>query len=82
MEEPRFKRSGLNIVGPRIKALRVARGWSQLILAAHAAAHDWPISRDMVANFELGRTRVDDAALRHLAEILGVEIKDLFPKSH
>jgi transcriptional regulator with XRE-family HTH domain len=40
----------------------------------------WSISRHSIAKLELGLRRVSDCELFFLARVLGVELRDLFPK--
>ncbi len=68
-----------NIVGPRIRALRQERGWSQAGLAAKCQLIGWDISRDVIAGIELRRRWVADAELLILAKVLATSVAGLYP---
>jgi transcriptional regulator with XRE-family HTH domain len=73
------KGSYRNVVGPLVQRHRTARGWSQQLLAARCQLAGWDVSRSIVAAIE-GRVRwVGDWEVILLAEILGVQIADLYP---
>ena len=59
-------------VGERVRALRAARGLTQLRLAGRAG-----ISRPSLANIEAGRQNLGVRALCALAEALGVPVEEL-----
>ncbi len=69
----------LNVIGPQIRRLRYKRQWSQSHLAAKLQICGWDVSRVTVAKIELRRHRIDDVQLLYLAEVLGVEVRELLP---
>lgn len=72
----RFK----NNIGPQVQKLRNALAWSQPVLAAKLQIAGWDTTRSAISKIE-GRTiYVDDRALVFLAEVLKVEVSELFPK--
>jgi transcriptional regulator with XRE-family HTH domain len=69
----------LNLVGPQVRQLRTRNGWSQASLAAKLQVEGWDVSRESLAKLEARFRRVPDCELLFLAEVLGVEVIDLFP---
>jgi transcriptional regulator with XRE-family HTH domain len=63
-------------VGREIKRLRDAKDWTGAQLAVYAG-----MSPSAVSQIETGRRSANTASLTKLAEALGVEVADLFPKS-
>jgi transcriptional regulator with XRE-family HTH domain len=59
-------------VGNRIRALRLAKRWSQQILADHAE-----LSKVHIIAVEKGRAEVGLRALQRIALALGVRVRDL-----
>lgn len=74
-------KSGLNLIGPQVRKLRLRKGWSQAKLAIKLQLRGWNISRDSLASLELQRRRVPDCELLFLARVFGVTTEDLFPRS-
>ena len=68
-----------NIVGPQIRKLRYARGWSQWKLAVKLQCAGWDVTRSMVSKIEIRVQCVTDFELEYLVEVLRVERNDLFP---
>ena len=68
-----------NIVGPQIRKLRYARRWSQSKLAGKLQRAGWDISRSGLSKIEARVRFALDFELDYLAEVFGVELKDLFP---
>ncbi len=67
-----------NIVGPNVRKLRSAKGWSQDVLAARLQKAGWDISRGTLAKIEARVRCVSDAELRLLARILKARLEDLY----
>ncbi len=63
-------------VGREVKRLREEHGWSRTKLAAEA-----DMSASGVSMIENGQRNLTTTTLAKLAEALGVEVADLFPKS-
>jgi transcriptional regulator with XRE-family HTH domain len=62
-------------VGPEIRRLRQAKGWTLAQLSVYAE-----MSPSAVSQIETGRRSPTAASLEKLAEALEVEVRDLFPK--
>ncbi len=59
----------------RVKELREAKGWNQTVLAYHAR-----VSPSQVSLIETGKRNPTATTLKGIADALGVEVGDLFPK--
>jgi len=70
----------LNMVGPQIRKLRYARGWSQELLATKLQILGWDIDRVSVAKMESRLVYVDDYELPYFTKVFNVSLADLFPK--
>src|SRR5206468_2856444 len=68
-----------NIVGPRVRRLRNARGWSQPELAARCQRIGWDVGRDIIARIESQVRLVTDSEILLLARALGTSVLELFP---
>ena len=68
-----------NNIGPQVRRRRYALGWSQSILAAKLQIAGFDISRSGVSKIEARLSYVDDKALLYLAEVLKVQVQELFP---
>ena len=73
-------RSFKNNVGPQVRRLRYARGWSQSIFAIKLQIAGMETDRSGVSKIEARLIFVDDRAIMYLAEVLKVEVQELFPK--
>ena len=71
----RFK----NDVGPQVRRRRYALGWSQSVLTAKLQIAGFDISRSGVSKIEARLSYVDDKTLLYLAEVLKVQLQELFP---
>jgi transcriptional regulator with XRE-family HTH domain len=67
-----------NIVGPQVRKLRVARGWSQEELAGQLQQAGWQIMRGTLAKIEAQVRCVSDAELIALSRALRVPVERLF----
>ena len=74
MKKPR------NIVGPQVRRLRYALGFSQSDLATRCQLKGWDITRDIVAGIELQRRWVADFEVVFLARHLEVPVDALWPE--
>jgi transcriptional regulator with XRE-family HTH domain len=70
-----------NIIGPRIRRIRYARGWSQAKLAVELQLRGLDVARDTIARIECQIHCVKDKDIPKFASTLGVGICDLFPAS-
>ena len=69
-----------NVVGPQVRRLRYARGWSQSQLAVKLQLAGWDISRSGVAKIESQLVWVGDFELFYLMKVFQVGLADLLPK--
>jgi len=69
-----------NVVGPQIRRLRYARGWSQSQLAARLQRAGWDISRSSLAKIESQLVWVGDYELFYLIRIFQITVGELLPK--
>ena len=74
-------RQNANFIGRNVGRFRYQQGWTQEDLAAKIQLLGGYMTRDIVANIENRRTSVNDTQIVFLAEALGVEIGDLFPRN-
>ena len=76
MEKPR------NIVGPRVRRIRIAQGLSQAALAAKCQRRAWDISRETLAKIESQIRWVADSEVVELTKALQVsELELLHPQN-
>src|SRR5206468_11055427 len=68
-----------NIIGPKVRRLRNARGWSQPQLAARCQRIGWDVGRDIIARIESQVRLVTDSEILLLARALGTSLLELFP---
>lgn len=68
-----------NVIGPAVRKLRVAKGWSQPELAAKCQMAGWDISRGIVAGIEGQMRWIGDWEAVFLARLFRVSVADLFP---
>lgn len=68
-----------HLVGRRICKLRHEHRISQEELAAMLNNFHSPITRDVVANWEIGRTEVPAYCIQLIAYSLGVKVVDIVP---
>jgi transcriptional regulator with XRE-family HTH domain len=69
-----------NVVGPQVRRLRNARGWSQPELAEKCQRLGWDIGRDIIARIESQVRLVTDSEILLLARTLEASVADLFPR--
>lgn len=70
-----------NMVGNKIRALRVARGWSQKELSAKLETMAVYVCRGSVSRVEDGSRTVTDIELYGFAKAFGVSVSDLYEVS-
>jgi len=68
----------MNVIGPKVKALRSSKRLTQEALAARCNIKKWDISRSTLAKIESQVRRVNDKEVALLAEALNVSVKDLY----
>ena len=71
----------LNLVGPQVRKLRNARGWTQEELAQRLQRAGWDVSRISVSKLEAQLRRVPDGEVLFVARVLKVRTDELFPRS-
>jgi transcriptional regulator with XRE-family HTH domain len=72
------KEHDANVIGPKIRYLRSARGWSQSQFAVELQLRGLDVGRDVVARIE-GKTHcIKDKHIPTIARVLGVRVSDLF----
>ena len=67
-----------NLVGPQIRRLRTARGWSQSKLAMRLQLNGLDISRAVLAQMESQLHCIKDRDIPHFARALGANLAELF----
>jgi len=72
--------TGLNVIGPRVRRLRDAAGYTQEQLVARLHRAGWDISRVALGMLESGRRGVQDYEVLVLARVLRVATDELFAK--
>jgi transcriptional regulator with XRE-family HTH domain len=71
----------LNLVGQRIRTIRMEKHWTQNRLAKELQNAGLKKSRVAVARIEAQMVHVYDFQLLFIAKVLGVALLDLFPKT-
>lgn len=69
-----------NNVGPQVRRLRFRWGWSQSDFATKLQIAGLNVDRSGVSKIEARMVFVDDRTLLYLADVLKVELLELFPK--
>lgn len=69
----------LNLIGPRVRALRDRKGWTQEDLSTKLQVFGWDVSRESLAKLETQQRRVPDGELFVLAKVLKTTTDALFP---
>jgi transcriptional regulator with XRE-family HTH domain len=75
---PRRTKFPANLIGPQIKRLRRARGWSQAKFAERLQLNGLDVGRDVVARIECRFHCVRDKEILFIARTLGVDVSRLF----
>ena len=71
------KRLSLNLVGPNVRKLRAAQGFSQAKLASKCQLKGWDITREGIAKIEGGTRHVNDRELVYLCRVFCVKAEVL-----
>ena len=69
-----------NIIGPQVRKLRYAKGWSQEKFADELQMHGLNVRRCGVIRIESQEMWVGDFEMLIIAEVLGVDVQELFPR--
>jgi transcriptional regulator with XRE-family HTH domain len=67
-----------NLIGPQIRRLRAARGWSQSKLAFKLQMSGLDVGREVVAQIETQTHCVKDKDIPFFALVLKVEVAELY----
>src|ERR1051325_6740356 len=70
-----------NLIGRIISRMRYQKEWSQGDLVARMQVLGCPITRDVLANIETGRSPVTDRQIQFFSIVFKVGIHELFPKA-
>jgi transcriptional regulator with XRE-family HTH domain len=70
----------LNLIGPQVRKLRDAKGWTQEQLAQRLQRIGWDVSRISVSKLEAQIRRVPDGEVLFVARVLKTRTDELFPK--
>jgi transcriptional regulator with XRE-family HTH domain len=73
------KTSAQNVVGPIVRKLRYAKGWTQAMLTARCSRLGWDLNESTIAKIEAQFRCVSDRELIYLARALETTIEALFP---
>ncbi len=68
-----------NLIGPKVRELRMCTGWSQAQLAAKLGERGWHCSADDISNIEQGGEPVSDVQFLVLGFVFEVDHAELFP---
>ena len=77
-EQRETRNHDANVIGPKIRRLRYALGWSQSKFAIELQLRGLDIGRDVVARIECQTHCVKDKQIPIFARVLGVKVSDLF----
>lgn len=69
-----------NIVGVKVRNVRHKSGMTQDVLATKCNLLGWDVSRGTISKIEAGLRRVNDAEVALLAQVLKIQISDLYPQ--
>lgn len=69
-----------NFIGSQVRRRRYALGWSQSDLATKLRLAGFDTSRSGVSKIEARLSYVDDKTLLYLAEVLKMQVQELFPR--
>ncbi len=68
-----------NVVGPKIRSLRIQFAWTQEMLALSLRRMGWDISRSSLAKIEARLVHVSDSDLLYFVRLFEVEPIALYP---
>ncbi len=69
-----------NVVGPKIRSLRIQFSWTQDVLAKYLRRMGWKISRSTLAKVEARLIHVSDSDLLYFVRLFEVEPSYLLPE--
>jgi transcriptional regulator with XRE-family HTH domain len=70
----------LNFIGTNVLKLRHQRGWTQKKLHTMLELTGCVITRQTLANIEIGRAPVNEERILFFATVFGVRVEELFPE--
>jgi len=70
----------LNVIGPNVVKLRHQRGWTQNDLLLKLELVGCGITRQTLANVEIGRAPAGDILILFFAKVFRVPVEELFPE--
>ena len=70
-----------NIIGPRVRALRLQRGWTQKALAQQMQLRGFDVTDLTILRIENGTRFVPDYEVQGLAKVFGVSYSDLLDET-
>lgn len=73
---PGLPKGKLNVLGPRIQAIRMEHGWSQLQFIIRLRKSGWNINASTLANIETAQRSLTDNELLFMAKVLGCSLAD------
>lgn len=68
-----------NLIGPQVRQLRTAKGWTPIQLAAKLGERGWHCTEDDIARIEAAEESVSDVQFLMFVLVLEVDHADLFP---
>jgi transcriptional regulator with XRE-family HTH domain len=71
------KSKKLNLFGPKLKALRIAKGLTAVQVIARLGARGWDIGASTYSALESGDRIIADTELMLICKVLGVTLSDL-----
>ena len=69
-----------NFIGPNVVKYRLQRGWTQMKLLYRLEMLGCVITRQTLANVEIGRAPADDILILFFARVFCVAVQELFPE--
>ena len=69
-----------NILGPQIREIRRAKGWSQAEMIGKIQLKGWNVERTVLTKIERCHRCLTDYEIIVIAQILGVTLNDLLPQ--
>ncbi|MCI0534574.1 MAG: helix-turn-helix domain-containing protein [Verrucomicrobiales bacterium] len=67
-----------NLIAPHLRTSRKLKGWNQDLLSAKLREAGYPVTRSMIANWEVQRSIVSDTYVFALATLFEVPVCALF----
>jgi len=71
----------MNLIGPRVRQLRMNRGWTRRELSIRLRSIGWHVPRIVLAQMEANEHEITDGDVLFLAKALRTHIADLYPEN-